>query len=65
MFVQQAGVSQLRTFQNPDDPKLTALVLDVSDMSAFETFRQSEAAQTAMSEDGVKKNTLRTFAEVE
>ena len=64
MFAQQAGVNRVRTFQSPDDPKLTALVLDVSDMSAFETFRQSEAAATAKAEDGVKDATIRTFLEM-
>lgn len=59
------GISGARTFQNQGDPNLIALVLDVADMDAWISFMQSEAAQTAMSEDGVKKNTLRTFAEVE
>jgi uncharacterized protein (TIGR02246 family) len=59
------GISGARTFQNQGDPNLIALVLDVADMDAWASFMQSEAAQTAMSEDGVKKNTLRTFAEVE
>lgn len=59
------GISGARTFQNQGDPNLIALVLDVADMDAWDSFMQSESAQTAMSEDGVKKNTLRTFAEVE
>jgi uncharacterized protein (TIGR02246 family) len=59
------GISGARTFQSQGDPNLIALVLDVADMDAWSSFMQSEAAQTAMSEDGVKKNTLRTFAEVE
>ena len=59
------GISGARTFQNQGDPNLIALVLDVADMDAWSSFMQSEAAQTAMSEDGVKKDTLRTFSEVE
>jgi len=64
LFAERGGVAKVRTFQNPETPNLTALVLDVSDMAAFETFRQSEAAATAKTEDGVKDATMRTFLEV-
>jgi uncharacterized protein (TIGR02246 family) len=64
LFAEHAGASTVRTFQNPETPNLTALVLDVSDMSAFETFLQSEAAATAKAEDGVKDATMRIFLEV-
>ena len=57
-------MSKVRTFQNPETPNPTALVLDVSDMAAFEAFLQSEDAVTAKAEDGVKDATLRTFLEV-
>ena len=64
LFTERGGVAKVRTFQNPEAPNQTALVLDVSDMTAFDSFRQSEAAATAKAEDGVKGATMRVFLEV-
>ena len=59
------GISGARTFQSQDDPNLAALVLGVADMDAWSSFMQSDAAKVAMTEDGVKAKTLRTYVEVE
>lgn len=64
-FAANAGVSKVRTFQNPDDPDLTALVLDIADTDAFESFLQSDEAKASKAEDGVKDSTMRVFVEVE
>jgi len=64
-FAANAGVSAVRTFQSPDNPNLTALVIDIADSDAFESFMASDAASAAKAEDGVKDATLRAFVEVD
>lgn len=48
----QLGVTNIRTFVNPDDPTKVALLMD-ADMDAFASVMQSEAAAEAMEHDGV------------
>jgi uncharacterized protein (TIGR02246 family) len=60
----QNGAPRVRTFQNPDDPNQTGVVIDVVDMAAFQAFMNSPEVATAKAEDGVKDATLRVFAEV-
>jgi len=64
-FASNAGVSKVRTFQSPENPNLTALVLDIADTNAFDAFLQSDAAKASKAEDGVKDATMRVFVEVE
>ena len=64
-FADRAGVSGVHTFRASDDPDVTALVIDVADMAAFEAFMQSEAVAAAKKEDGVKDSTLRVFVAAE
>ena len=52
------GVTNIRTFVNPDDPTKVALLMDVPDMDAFASAMQSEAAAEAMEADGVLPETL-------
>jgi hypothetical protein len=54
----QLGVTNIRTFVNPDDPTKVALLMDVPDMDAFASTMQSEAAAEAMEDDGVLPETL-------
>jgi hypothetical protein len=54
----------VRTFQDPDNPNVTVLVIDVVDMAAFQAFMESPETASAKMEDGVKDATLRVPAEV-
>jgi hypothetical protein len=54
----QLGVTNIRTFVNPEDPTKVALLMDVPDMDAFASTMQSEAAAAAMEHDGVMPETL-------
>jgi hypothetical protein len=52
------GVTNIRTFVNPEDPSKVALLMDVPDMDAFASTMQSAAAAEAMEHDGVLPDTL-------
>jgi hypothetical protein len=52
------GVTNIRTFVDPQNPKRVALVMDVPDMDAFNAAMQSPAAAAAMDHDGVVPETL-------
>jgi len=52
------GITNIRTFVNPDDPTKVALLMDVPDMDAFASTMQSGAAAEAMEHDGVLPETL-------
>lgn len=52
------GVTNIRTFVNPDDPKRVAVLMDIPDMDALMSFMQTEAAAEAMVYDGVLPETL-------
>ena len=52
-----------RTFRDPDNKNLTGVILDVPDMQQFQTFMESDVAQKAMQEDGIKIETLRILNE--
>lgn len=54
----QLGVTNIRTFVNPDDPTKVAILMDVPDMDAFASAMQSPAAAEAMEHDGVLPETL-------
>ena len=47
------GVTNIRTFVDPEKPSRVALLMDVSDMDAVRAFMQTEAAANAMAHDGV------------
>jgi ketosteroid isomerase-like protein len=59
------GVANVRVFQNPEQPNQTGLVIDVTDMAAFQAMLASEVGTTAKAEDGVIDKTLKFYAEVE
>ena len=52
------GVTNIRTFVNPQNPTQVAVLMDVADMDAVMAFMQTEAAAEAMTYDGVLPDTL-------
>ena len=52
-----------RTFRDPDNKNLTGVILDVPDIEQFKSFMESDEAQKAMQEDGIKIETLRILNE--
>ena len=57
-FFGPLGVTNIRTFVDPQNPKHVAVLMDVADMDAFQTAMQSESAAEAMAYDGVLPETL-------
>jgi hypothetical protein len=52
------GVTNIRTFVDPQKPTRVALLLDVPDMDAVMAAMETEAAADAMAYDGVLPDTL-------
>jgi hypothetical protein len=52
-----------RTFRDPENPNLTGLIFEVSDMEKFQVALASDEMKQAMAEDGLKVGTLRMLAE--
>jgi hypothetical protein len=52
------GVTNIRTFVNPDNSAQVAILMDVADMDALMTAMQTEAAADAMAHDGVVPESL-------
>jgi hypothetical protein len=52
------GVTNIRTFVSPDDPKKVAVMMDVADMDAVTSFMQTQEAADAMAHDGLLPETL-------
>jgi len=52
------GAAHVHTFQNPDSPNMTGLVVAVTDMDALTAFLESEEGQAAAAADGVIPETL-------
>jgi hypothetical protein len=52
------GVTNIRTFVNPENRTQVALLMDVADMDAFTAAMQSQEAADAMGHDGVLPETL-------
>ena len=57
-FFGPLGVTNIRTFVNPQNPNHVALMMDVPDMDAMMAAMQTEAAAEAMDHDGVLPETL-------
>jgi len=57
-FFGPLGVTNIRTFVDPQDSSRVALLMDVPDMDALMAAMQSEAAGEAMTSDGVLPETL-------
>ncbi len=57
-FFGPLGVTNIRTFVDPQNPTQVAVVMDVADMDALGAAMQSEGAAAAMDHDGVLAETL-------
>lgn len=57
-FFGPLGVTNIRTFVDPENPTHAALFMDVPDMDALMTAMQTEAAAAAMEHDGVLADTV-------
>jgi hypothetical protein len=52
------GVSNIRTFVDPDNPKRVGVLMDIADMDAVMSFMETQEAADAMAYDGVLPETL-------
>ena len=52
------GVTNIRTFVNPENPTQVAVLMDVADMDAVTAFMETQEAADAMAHDGVLPETL-------
>lgn len=58
------GAPHVRVFQGTDNQNLTGLLVDVTDMEAFQAMLASPEGQAAAAEDTVDFSTLKVLAEV-
>jgi ketosteroid isomerase-like protein len=59
------GVPNVRLFQNQENPNLTALIFEATDVEAMQAMLASAEGQAAAAEDGVDMSTLQIFSELE
>ena len=52
-FFGAIGVTNIRTFVDPHNPNLVALMMDVPDMASFNAAMQAQGAADAMANGGV------------
>ena len=57
-FFGPLGVTNIRTFVDPQNPNRVALVMDIPDMDAVMAAMETDAAAEAMAHDGVVPETL-------
>ena len=57
-FFGPLGVTNIRTFVDPENPTRVAVLMDVADMDALMAAMQTEQAAEAMAYDGVLPETL-------
>jgi hypothetical protein len=57
-FFGPLGVTNIRTFVDPQNPTRVAVLMDVADMDAVMAAMQTEGAAAAMEYDGVLADTL-------
>ena len=57
-FFGPLGVTNIRTFVDPEDPTRVAVLMDVPDMDALAAAMQTSAAAEAMAYDGVVPESL-------
>lgn len=57
-FFGPLGVSNIRTFVDPQNPDHVAVLMDVPDLDAFTAAMQGDGAAAAMAHDGVLAETL-------
>jgi hypothetical protein len=64
-FFGPLGVTNIRTFVDPENSSRVAVLMDVPDMDAVMAAMQTEAAAEAMAYDGVLADTLVILVEQE
>ncbi len=52
------GVTNIRTFVDPENPRRVGVLMDISDMDAVMSFMETQEAADAMAFDGVLPETL-------
>ena len=57
-FFGPLGVTNIRTFVDPQNPTRVGLLMDIADMDAVMAAMETEAAAAAMAHDGVLPETL-------
>ena len=57
-FFGPLGVTNIRTFVDPENPTRVGLLMDVADMDAVTAAMETQAAADAMAHDGVLPETL-------
>lgn len=57
-FFGPLGITNLRTFTDPQNPKHVALIADVPDLDALMAALETEGAAEAMQHDGVQPESL-------
>jgi hypothetical protein len=57
-FFGPLGVTNIRTFVDPENPRRVGLVMDIPDMEAVMAAMETDAARDAMAYDGVIPETL-------
>jgi hypothetical protein len=57
-FFGPLGVTNIRTFTDPQDPKRVAVLMDIPDMDAVMAALQTPAGAQAMEHDGVDPESL-------
>ncbi len=62
-FFGPLGVTNIRTFVDPQNPTHVAVLMDVADMDVVMGAMETEAAREAMTYDGVVADTLVILAE--
>ena len=62
-FFGPMGVTNIRTFVDPQNPNHVAVVMDVADMDRLMAAMNTPEAAAAMEHDGVKPETLRILIE--
>jgi hypothetical protein len=62
-FFGPLGVTNIRTFVDPQNPTRVAVLMDVANMETFTAAMKSEGAAKAMSDDGVLPETLVVLVE--
>ena len=58
VFFGPLGITNVRTFANPENPNEVALTMDVPDVDALLSVLQSPEAAAAMEHDGVHADTV-------
>jgi hypothetical protein len=62
-FLGPLGVTNIRTFVDPQNPTRVGVLMDVPDMDAVMAAMETEAASEAMAHDGVVPETLVVLVE--